>query len=84
MDTLHILEYTGCYATYRVCDWFCGYQILHWMLSGAFSLLCGCFSPIGVGSACSVIEGWVPYGSIALECIPKKGVLKQVRPMSLQ
>ena len=42
----------GRYSLDRGCDLCCGDQSLHWMLSRASSLLCGCHSPVR-GKVCS-------------------------------
>ena len=38
--------YAGHYPLERWCDWRCGDQNLHWILSRVSSLLCGCHCPV--------------------------------------
>ena len=38
--------YAGHYPLERWCDWPCGDQNLHWILSRVSSLLCGCHCPV--------------------------------------
>ena len=40
----------------RGCHWWCGDQRLHWMLSGAFFLPCGCHNPVR-DCVCSLVVG---------------------------
>ena len=49
--------FAGHYPFDRRCDWFCGDQNLHWILSGASLLLCGCHCPHCPvrGGVCSVV-----------------------------
>ena len=62
---------SGCVSHYpldRGWDWCCGDQSLHWMLGRAFSLLCGCHSPVGGRVYSPVVDIEAPWSVSELQC----------------
>ena len=59
--------YPDHYSLDRQCDWCCGDESLHWVLSGASSLLCGCHYPVR-GQVCSLVVGVVAPKTISELC----------------
>lgn len=75
VPAVSFLLYAGCYPLHRECDCFCGDQSLHWKLSRASCLVCGCHSFVG-STVCSPVGVEAPQIILFLSCGVSSAVLE--------